>query len=236
MSIITGYPVGAKLVSDCYKNGEISKAQAIRTLAYSSNSGPMFILGSVAIGMFANKTLGIVIYISHVVGSLLNGFFYRTYKCKDDNILNQTYLKNLNTKQNKESFSESINSSINSILLIGGVICFTFVVIEAISSSSIFIFIINMLSKIGINKSISTAMLSGIFEITKGCLVLSNATLSFDSIALFATFIISFGGISTLLQATAFTQKIIPTKLFLLQKITHALCATFVCFIILLII
>lgn len=241
MSIITGYPVGAKLVADCHKNGLLTKSESIRTLSFVSNSGPMFILGSVAIGMFANKTLGIIVYASHVIGSLLNGFIYRKYIHKDEkgNSLHNNLIKNstpsAHNKQ-KESFSESINSSISSILLIGGVICFTFVIIEMISSSPVFLWIVSMLENIGIPKSISSAFFCGILEITKGALLVSSIPMSFNAAALFCTFIISFGGISTLLQASAFTQNIVPTKIFVAQKITHALCATFVCFIILLII
>ena len=41
--------------------------------------------------------------------------------------------------------------------------------------------------------------------------------------------IISFGGISTLLQASVFTKGIISTKMFVLQKITHAVISCLVC-------
>lgn len=228
MSIISGYPVGAKLISDLYNNNEFSKDDALKTLSFSCNSGPMFILGSVAIGMFTSKKMGIIIYFSHILGSLLNGLIYRKIKtntCKASALNNQTC--------NKSNFSESVSSSISSILLIGGVICFTFVLIEAITDNFIFVKIISVFSYFGINQDILAAIFSGIFEITKGCLMLSEIPLSFNTATMLCTFIISFGGISTLLQATAFTKNIIPTKTFIRQKITHALCATLISFILL---
>lgn len=231
MSIITGYPVGAKLVSDFYSNGRISKTEAIKTLSFCSNSGPMFILGSVAIGMFANKGMGVIIYISHILGSLINGLIYRNIKDKGT----KPHLITTQISNNTIGFTESINSSISSILLIGGVICFTFVIIEVITSSPFFKGLISIIAYIGTPTEILTAIFSGIFEITKGCLMLSSIPLSSEISTHIATFIISFGGISTLLQAIAFTKDIIPTKLIVLQKITHALCATFVCFILLII-
>lgn len=230
MSIITGYPVGAKLVNDCYKNNELTKNESIKTLSFCSNSGPMFILGSVAIGMFKSQKLGLIIYISHIIGALLNGLIYRNIgKNKATTTLNYKNANNFN-------FSESISSSISSIFLIGGVICFAFVIIEVITSSFIFDGIVNIFKVFGIDKNFTTAFFSGILEITKGCLLFSESPYSFNSIAVFCTSIISFGGISTLLQAIAFTKDVIPTKLLLLQKLTHCLLATLVCALILVLI
>ncbi len=47
MGIISGYPVGAKIVTEFRKNGECSKAEAERLLAFTNNSGPLFIIGTV---------------------------------------------------------------------------------------------------------------------------------------------------------------------------------------------
>lgn len=47
MGIISGYPTGAKIVSDFYKNGVLSKQEAERLIAFTNNSGPLFIVGTV---------------------------------------------------------------------------------------------------------------------------------------------------------------------------------------------
>ncbi len=47
MGIISGYPVGAKIVTEFRKNGECSKVEAERLLSFSNNSGPLFIIGTV---------------------------------------------------------------------------------------------------------------------------------------------------------------------------------------------
>lgn len=226
MSILTGYPVGSKLVADLYNSGQISKNDAIKTTSFTSNSGPMFILGSVGIGMFANKTMGIIILISHIIGALLNGLIYRNIKYE------KTFMQNNYISTQNTNFSETIMSSINSILLIGGVICFSFVLVEVITTSSLFNNFLNVISFGKINKEVLTSIFCGIGEITKGCLMLSQTILSKQIATILSTFIISFGGVSTILQAMAFLKNIVPTKVFVLQKITHALCSTFVCVII----
>ena len=47
MGIISGYPVGAKIVSNFYENGVCSKEECERLLAFTNNSGPLFIIGTV---------------------------------------------------------------------------------------------------------------------------------------------------------------------------------------------
>lgn len=47
MGIISGYPVGAKIVTEFRKNGECSKVEAERLLSFTNNSGPLFIIGTV---------------------------------------------------------------------------------------------------------------------------------------------------------------------------------------------
>ncbi|MBO7526348.1 MAG: hypothetical protein J6T74_00450 [Clostridia bacterium] len=229
MSVITGYPVGSKLIADMYNNKNIDKYEAQRALAFCSNSGPMFILGSVAVGMFGNKKIGIIILISHIIGSILNGIIYRntgknhTKKQKNE----EKMQKNTHLDFN---FSKNVFDSVSSILLIGGVICFCFVIIEAITSNTFFI---NMFSRFGKNANIFSSLFCGLFEITKGCLMLSECSLPICTIVPLLTFIISFGGISTMLQAMAFTNKIITIKKFCLIKFTHAIFSLFFCLLIL---
>ena len=119
-------------------------------------------------------------------------------------------------------------------MLIGGVVCFAVVIVEVVTSSYIFKGFVSALSFLGLNANVVSSFFSGLFEITKGCLMLSSSPLNFKLATTLCTFIISFGGISTFLQSTAFLKGIVKTKTAILQKLTHAICATLVCFLILL--
>ncbi len=234
MSVLTGYPVGSKLVSDLHKEGKLTTAQTIRTTSFSSNSGPMFILGSVAIGMFADKKMGFVMLFSHILGALINGLVYRNYKIKEEKLTEKSIQ---NSPANyKIDFSESVLSSVNSILLIGGVICFTFVLLEALTTNPLFTYFLKLISKCGLDSNFINAFICGIGEITKGCLMLSSLPLTKIAAYTICTFIITFGGISTFLQARAFLKEVVPAKIFLLQKFTHALISSIICFLLCLII
>jgi nucleoside recognition membrane protein YjiH len=47
MGIISGYPTGAKIVSNFKSNNVCTKEEAERLIAFTNNSGPLFILGTV---------------------------------------------------------------------------------------------------------------------------------------------------------------------------------------------
>ena len=229
MSIVTGYPVGSKLIADLFNDKKLDKHQAQKALSFCSNSGPMFILGSVAVGMFKNKKIGLIILLSHILGSIINGVIYRN--------IGKNYTKNQKNEEKMQknthfdfNFSKSVFDSVSSVLLIGGVICFCFVIIEVITNN---VFFINLFSIFGEKSKVFASLFCGLFEITKGCLMLSECNLPINIATPILTFIISFGGISTLLQAMAFSSGFITTKRFMLMKFTHAIFSLIFCLLLL---
>ena len=64
MSMLCGYPIGAKLISECHEQGFITEKEAKSVSAFTSTSGPLFIIGTVGVGMFENKTAGFILLIS----------------------------------------------------------------------------------------------------------------------------------------------------------------------------
>lgn len=75
LGILGGYPVGAKLVSDAYKNGDIPKADAERMLMFSSNAGPSFIFGVMDL-MFNETWVPWLMWIIHISSAYLVGVLY----------------------------------------------------------------------------------------------------------------------------------------------------------------
>lgn len=229
LSILSGYPVGAKIVADLYESGNITKEEAYKITTFTSNSGPMFILGSVGIGMFANKKLGIIILISHILGALINGLVYRNHKEKNLEKNKKIIIKN------NLSLGELMWNTVNSVLIIGGFIALFFVIIEILNNLHIFSQISNLFSSIfNCNSNIFNAIFNGIFEITRGCLDISKLGLNEFFSGLLCTFIISFGGLATAMQAFVFLKKFdMRFSFFIKQKITHAIFASIISIIIL---
>ncbi len=206
-SIISGYPVGAKMTSDLYQSGKISREDAFKMCSFCSTSGPMFIVGAVGVGMLGNSTYGYIILISHILGAILNGIIFRKLKIKDSNHRQEISYKPQSTKPD---LSEIVLDSSLSIISVGSIIAIFFVIITALAPAfSIF-------------PPPIASLLEGIIEITKGC---TDIATTFKSVwgLVACTFVISFGGISTILQSVTMLSKLkMPIGLFILQKLSHA--------------
>ncbi len=225
MSIISGYPVGAKLTSEFYKNNLISSAQAHRIISFCSTSGPLFIIGSVGVSLFCSKTCGFVIFASHIIASLLNGLIYRKYKLTDNNDL----LPTITTSNN--ILNDSMYNTIVSTMLVGGFISISFVMIDMLNNIGLLTPINYVLSPITSTFGItSSAVTNGLLEVTRGCVDLSTQNINPYLLSIVSCGLISFGGISVHLQSLVFLQECkIKYRYFLLTKSTHAILSIAVC-------
>ena len=216
MGIISGYPVGAKIASNFRKNNICSKEECERLLSFTNNSGPLFIIGTVGILMFGSTTIGILLFITHILAGISVGIIFRFWK-KNKNSENSS--SNFNLENKTVSFSnlgevlaESITSSISTILLIGGFVVIFSSVISILKSSGI----INILSTcisplfniLHIDTSFISPLLCGILEITNGINSISLVACKKLSInIIFTAFLLGFGGVSVLLQVLSITSK-----------------------------
>ena len=80
MSILSGYPTGAKTVADLKEKGLISDIEAIRASAFCSTSSPMFIFGSVGCIMFCSQKFGIALFLTHILSAFTCGVIFSFYK------------------------------------------------------------------------------------------------------------------------------------------------------------
>ena len=229
MSIISGYPVGAKLISEYHKMGIISTKQANKLCTFCSTSGPIFVIGSVGTAMFLNAKLGYIMFVAHVLGAILNGVLYRKMYV-------DTEEKNFEFSKNHEvALQESMKDSILSVLIVGGFIAIAFLVIDLFNDINLLKpinFVLDkLLSVFGLSGA-SSALSSGILEISKGSIILSGLGLSSRAIGTLASFLIGFGGISIFLQAITFLKDAnVNLKFYFLQKITHGILSATICFV-----
>lgn len=222
MSVISGYPVGAKLISEFYAAGLITQKQANKLTTFCSTSGPLFIVGSVGTSMFVNTKLGYILFFSHILSSIINGILYR-------NMHKDSFDANLQTKgaSLNEILPNSMSSSITSCMIVGGYIAIFFLIIDLLIDLNLFAPLASLAEQlfapIGITKQTATAFLGGIFEISKGCSMLAQQNLPITLLGTLASFLISFGGVSVFFQATTFLSKCkVNLWFYLLQKTTHA--------------
>lgn len=223
MAILSGYPVGAKLVADLYLQGKITKEDAFKMTSFCSTSGPMFIIGAVGVRMFGDVKLGYILFISHALGAVLNGILFRKFKLKENDIKKLQPITNPQTVKKQFDLSEIVLNSTLSILSVGCIIAIFFIIIECFSPVS------------SLLPENFVGLFEGIIEITKGCLSLSTAPNRFLATIL-CSFVISFGGISTILQSLTMLSKVnMPVKLLVFQKLCHGMLSALITLILLLI-
>ena len=72
--LLCGFPVGAAGTCTLYESGGISKEDAGRLAALSSNAGPAFLLGTVA-ALWNSKAYGVFLFAVQTVSALVIAFF-----------------------------------------------------------------------------------------------------------------------------------------------------------------
>lgn len=229
VSILSGYPVGAKLVCDCKENGYITGGEALRTSSFCSTSGPMFILGTVGAGMLRSPAAGAVIYISHLIAALINGIIYRGYNPSESPA---KIKQELIYKRPDDVLSDSVYTSIISVLNIGAYITLFFILIEMLATLNIFSPIISAMERLTGGGGITEGVLYGIIEVTRGASALSALFGTNPVIVASACCgIISFGGFAIFLQGISYLKKAgVKTGMYLLTKLTHGALGFILCY------
>lgn len=79
MGLAAGYPMDAVLTAKFRRQGLCTKIEGERLLAFSNTADPLFILGAVAVGMFGDPQLGMVLAMAHYIAVILVGLTFRFY-------------------------------------------------------------------------------------------------------------------------------------------------------------
>ena len=222
-SALAGYPMGARLTCDLYKNKMIGEDTASRLICSTSTSGPLFITGAVAIGMLGMGNLALYILLPHYMAALCLAFFHgaycRKYAHVEKNIsetlrsfVHQNPLKNQPLGQ---VLLNAVSQAIESMLVVGGFMILFCVFLSCLTASGVF-GILSNLPFAGEGK----ALIAGVFEMTTGCLYTEGIPLSLRLILLSG--IISFGGLSIHGQTHALAASVgLKVKGFFLSKLVQ---------------
>lgn len=232
MSIMSGYPVGAKLVSEFYENGYIGKDDAKTISSFTSTSGPLFVVGTVGSVMLSNKYAGLFLLFTHYIASIVNGLFYR----KNKNKSNFEYTKNIEKKPIDEVLSESIYNAIISVLIVGGYIAIFNMLIDILYDIGILKGIENAVAFIlkltGNSENLAKGITYSLIEVTRGTAEFASSGLSLNEILPFIAGFLAFGGLGIAIQSYTFLSKCkIGFFYHLLTKFTQACTAFLITYI-----
>ncbi len=241
ISTVSGYPVGSKLASELRINKEISKSEAQRLVSFCSTSGPLFIIGSVATGMFQNSSLGYLMILCHYLGSISVGLLFRNYGkeiLSKSNTSIKSNIKSIIAYRNSENkgffvlFGDAVHNGVNTLLMVGGFVIVFSVIFKVLSLFNIVTFISNLLylplSLLGVTKELCHAFISGLFEMTIGCNNIASVSNASEAIKVsLCSFLIGFSGLSILAQCCNFLAKTdINTNIYIFSKFLHGVIAS----------
>ena len=71
--LLGGYPAGAAAVTELYRAGALSKAEAERALCFCNNSGPGFFAGLIGTAVLGDVRRGLILYGLHALAALMTG-------------------------------------------------------------------------------------------------------------------------------------------------------------------
>jgi len=244
MGIISGYPTGAKIVSNLKEKKICNDVECERLIAFTNNSGPLFIVGTVGAGLFGNSTIGFLLLFTHILACISVGILFRFWKGDKSKKHRNSKVDNAPTgivsvENLGEVLGSSIKNSINTIVMIGGFVVLFSVINSMLDNTHFFDILTAVFSPIfnlfGLPNSLCDSIFSGIIELTNGvskiCAVTSS---SLSTNIIVCAFLLGFGGLSILLQVLSITSKSdISIKPYIIGKILHSCFAAFYTFLIL---
>ncbi len=148
LSMISGFPSGAKYTKELLEKGIISDNMANYLITFTHFSNPLFILGTCFL-ITKNKTLTILIFISHFLANFMIAFIVRP-KRKEESFL-PYYSTN-------ESFVSALSNSIFQ----------TFRLMFLILGTSILFFVLSGVTIKIVPLHSYSYLITGLLEVTKG--------------------------------------------------------------------
>jgi sporulation integral membrane protein YlbJ len=206
LGIVGGYPVGAKTAIQLYENGQCSRTEAERLLAFCNNCGPAFILGVVGAGIFGSGGVGLLLYLVHLTASFLVGLLFRFYRPEDDPRVGKHAAPAFETVRFSAAFTRSVTSSLQSTLNICAFILFFTVAIRLLTLSGALSALAGLLSALfaplGMTRTWAQRLLTGLLEVSSGVSSLTDGALS-GRLSM-AAFMLGWAGVSVHCQVLAF--------------------------------
>lgn len=224
MGLASGYPIGAVLSARLRSKNLLTKTEGERLMSFTNTSDPLFMCGVVAVGMLGRPELGVVIMGAHYMASISTGLVLRFYKgrsadrtpplAKRDpgNMLTRAARALIRAREEDgRSFGvilgESVKTSINNLLLVGGYIIVFSVVIRLLAQwgviAALGTAIGALLRPLGLNTAAVQPLIAGLFEITLGCEMASKAAIPLVQQVVVVSFVIAWSGLSVLGQVAA---------------------------------
>lgn len=215
MSMVGGFPVGARGISALHQQGAITDRQAARMASFCVNAGPAFVISVVGVGLLGNPAAGAVLLGAQLGGSVILGILLGFTEPKK--------AAAASAPRAGQSASPLIDSTVDAargtMNLCAFVILFS-VLIALLRETGAASFLAQLLLRFGFPTAVCGASLSVLLEVTGGCFDIAALG---GSAALFA-FALGWGGLCVHFQVLSSLTKIpFSRPVFLLHQLIKGL-------------
>ena len=201
MSLIGGYPVGARMLAGMLDRGEVTPAEAQRCLQFSVSPAPSFAIVTLGAGLMGSIKAGAVLYGCHLFTGLLLGGWY-ALRCGAPR---QTEAKPLTQPLPLASaMVESVASAVEGMLSICGFVLLFSALLSLLEGTGFTTALaqkVSMLTGGILSADAVSAAFCGLLEVT--CGVFACRELPWSVICVLLPLLVSFGSVSVLCQITA---------------------------------
>lgn len=185
LGCVGGYPVGAQCVAQGYSSGKLEEYQAKRMLGFCTNCGPSFLFGIVG-AAFEDAVTPLVIMLIGIGSAMLVGAFWPASNslggCEPDNP--------------KIPLPQAVQQAIRSMASVCAWVILGKILLAFLQKCGL----AYLPSQIGM-------FLSGLLELTNGCLALGSYT-NEDLRLVIACAITSFGGLCVAMQVASLCNRV----------------------------
>ena len=211
MSVIGGFPAGARSVETLYEQKLIDDRQAERMLFFGVNAGPSFIITAVGIGFLKSAQAGALLFCTQLIVFFLLGLISGAMGKKSTSPTSAKKSIGIGAAQ---AFIASAADGAASTL---NMCCFVI----------LFATLLNLL-RVFVKDPLLSLLLSAFLEVTGGCSDLAKQGAPLWAVA----FAIGWGGICVHFQVFAFTEKIQYSKVrFLFFRLLQGVLSAGVAFV-----
>lgn len=189
LSMVGGYPVGAKTIATLLQQKKISAETAERMLCFCVNSGPSFLLTAVGAGMLQSRRAGAALLFSQIAATLLIGAVVSARAKVVPVRRGEAAMKG------SAAFVAAVSSASSAMI---GMCAFAVLFSGIVSLLNRRAAAALLAGWTGLGEKVAAALLSGLLEVTTGCL--NAAAVGGDGAFLLVSAFVSFGGLSVLFQ------------------------------------
>jgi sporulation integral membrane protein YlbJ len=254
MGLAAGYPMDAVITAKFRRNKLCSRIEGERLLAFTNTADPLFMLSSVAVGMFKSPALGMLLAVAHYISAFLVGISFKLYGRKRERsetvaetatrvekrgrIFSRALLELLKAREEDgrpigKLLGDAVNDSMKTLLMICGFIIFFAVLVRVLTEIG-FITVLayplqGLFQLIGLDPHLIGATLSGLFEIDIGSAQASKVAAPAVQQYMIVSAIIAWSGLSVFAQvASVLTGTDIRMTPYVIARLLHAVLAAVV--------